>query len=793
MDQEACSELRKKRRGTRIAVQIVGDLKSDLSPPDVNPVVTTSDGDPVGPDDSKQGALFHQSAAAARLLGKALGNDLGVASRRAGHRLRTDFQRLRRHAERLAAQVRETDYSRLGSDLTVAAGGLSGWVSRLRGRSGADAGDDARTRPAPQSGSPGRRKTWLTATAAVLVSGILVAALTAWWALRDVPWQEIAEGSLKPVVVLESADGKPLVQQGPFQGAYATRGQFPQHLVDAVLSVEDRRFHEHFGIDLRGMARALFRNLVAGQVVEGGSTITQQLIKILYLESDRTYKRKIQEFVIALWLENKFGKDEILTRYLNNIYLGAGATGIPAAARVYFDKDPSELDLRESAMLAGLIRAPSQLSPLTNPEGARARVPVVLDAMVANGKLGLSEAAAAKTEFAALKPTRPAERAGSWFADWVMEEARAIAGPYRGTIRVRTTMMPRLQAIAQDVVAKAMDAEGETLGASQAALVAMTPEGAVVAMVGGRKYGDSEFNRAATAKRQPGSTFKLFVLHAALKAGKTPRDRVMDEKMDIDGWSPENFGGEYNGRVTIAEAFARSLNAATVALAQEVGIDEVADSARELGINAKLTETPALALGASEVTLIDLTGAYASVRAGVAPVEPWGIVSFQSDQQRPFRVGPSKQPETSLKAMQNDLVGLLNLVVERGTGREARLDGFAAGKTGTSQNHRDAWFVGFTEPLVAGVWVGNDDGSPMRDVTGGKLPAVIWRNFMTAAIAELSATPPTSEQGAAPATASVEDESVACNVRACSRSYRSFRPSDCTYQPYRGARKLCEK
>ena len=244
-----------------------------------------------------------------------------------------------------------------------------------------------------------------------------------------------------------------------------------------------------------------------------------------------------------------------------------------------------------------------------------------------------------------------------------------------------------------------------------------------------------------TAERQPGSTFKLFVLHAALKAGKSPRDRIMDEKMDIEGWSPENFGGKYNGRVTIAEAFARSLNAATVALAQEVGIDKVAASARELGIDAKLTETPALALGASEVTLIDLTGAYASVRAGVAPVEPWGIVSFQSDQQRPFRVGPSKQPETSLKAIQNDLVGLLNLVVERGTGREARLDGFAAGKTGTSQNHRDAWFVGFTEPLVAGVWVGNDDGSPMRDVTGGKLPAMIWRNFMTAAMAELSATP----------------------------------------------------
>ena len=354
-------------------------------------------------------------------------------------------------------------------------------------------------------------------------------------------------------------------------------------------------------------------------------------------------------------------------------------------------------------------------------------------------------------------------------------------------------MMPQLQAIAEDVVAKAMDAEGEMLGASQAALVAMTPEGAVVAMVGGRKYGDRQFNRATAAERQPGSTFKLFVLHAALKAGKSPRDRIIDEKMDLDGWSPENFGGKYNGRVTIGEAFARSLNAATVALAQEVGIDKVAASARELGIDAKLTETPALALGASEVTLIDLTGAYASVRAGVAPVEPWGIVSFQSDQQRSFRVGPSRQPETSLKAIQNDLVGLLNLVVERGTGREARLNGFAAGKTGTSQKHRDAWFVGFTEPLVAGVWVGNDDGTPMRDVTGGMLPATIWRNFMTAAMAELSATPTPPEQGTASETASVEGEPVACNVRACSRSYRSFRHSDCTYQPYRGTRKLCEK
>jgi 1A family penicillin-binding protein len=792
MDEEADIGMRK-NRGKADGAPRNPAAGSNPGLPALEPDVPASDGDAAKPRGPAANAGFKRSAAAARSLGRALSSDIWIASGRIAHRLRVMSRRLGRQVRQVATRTRGADYSLFRAGLSGALAALVAPFTPLWGKPSVAVSSNAGAGAAEQRQLHDRRKAWLAATGAVCVVGIAVVSLTAWWALRDVPWQEIADGSLKPVVVLESADGDPLVQQGPFQGAYATREQFPQHLVDAVLSVEDRRFYEHIGVDFRGMLRALFRNIVAGQVVEGGSTITQQLIKISYLESERTYKRKIQEFVIALWLESKFGKDEILTRYLNNIYLGAGATGIPAAARVYFDKNPRDLDLRESAMLAGVIRAPSQLNPLTNPEGARARVPIVLDTMVANGKLKKDEAAAAKAEFAELHPTRPAERAGSWFADWVMEEARVIAGPYRGTIRVRTTMMPRLQEIAENVIAEAMEAEGGALGASQAALVAMTPEGAVVAMVGGRDYGDSAFNRAASAERQPGSTFKLFVLHAALKAGMSPRDLIMDEKMNIDGWSPENFGGKYNGRVTIAEAFARSLNAATVALAQDVGIDKVVASARELGINAKLVETPALALGASEVTLIDLTGAYASVRAGVAPVEAWGIASFQIDQQRPFRVGPSNPPETNLKAIQNDLVGLLNLVVERGTGREARLDGFAAGKTGTSQNHRDAWFVGFTEPLVAGVWVGNDDGTPMQDVTGGKLPATIWRDFMTAAMAELSARPPTSRKDAAPTTTSAEGEPATCNVRTCSRSYRSFRPSDCTYQPYRGTRKLCEK
>ncbi|MCA1440931.1 PBP1A family penicillin-binding protein [Ensifer sp. IC4062] len=670
------------------------------------------------------------------------------------------------------------------ADASHSAGGLSGAIrAGLRSR---------RPKHLP-AGPVGARSRRILARSAVIASALLFVALIALfaWALKDVPWDEIADGSLKPVVVLETSAGKPLVTQGPLQGPYASREEFPPNLVDAVLTREDRRFYEHFGIDLRGILRALYTNVGAGEVVQGGSTITQQLVKILYLERDRTWKRKIQEAVIAFWLERKLGKDEILTRYLNNIYLGAGATGVPAAARIYFDKDVGELNVSESAMLAGIIRAPSQLNPISNPDGARRQAELVLDAMIKSGKVTAEQA---KTATAELRPVKPATRSGSWFADWVMQEARELAGPYRGTIKVRTTMVPRLQAIGEKVVAEALEQEGTEAGAQQAALVAMTPEGAVVAMVGGRDYSKSTFNRAVSAMRQPGSAFKLFVYYAALKAGLTPFDWIEDAPMEIDGWSPGNYGGGYNGPVSIAEAFARSLNAATVALAIEVGIDKVIAAARELGIDAKLSETPSLALGSSEVNLLDLTGAYASVQAGAAPVEPWGIVSFRAEgEPRAFRLGAPKQPTTDLRQYQPDLVGLLRLVIERGTGREADLGMFAAGKTGTSQNHRDAWFIGFNERLVVGVWVGNDDETPMNEVTGGKLPARIWRNFMTAALAKSGGQSQPSEPDATMSSAGDGGAPASCNVHACARAYRSFRPYDCTFQPYTGPRRLCEK
>lgn len=610
------------------------------------------------------------------------------------------------------------------------------------------------------------------------------------WALKDVPWSEIRDGTLKPVVVLETADGAPLVRQGPYQGPYARYDQFPPHLIDAVLSIEDRRFMDHFGVDPRGIGRALLRNLEAGSVVEGGSTITQQLIKLQYLDSDRTIKRKIQEVVIAFWLEWKLGKAEILTRYLNSVYLGAGATGMPAAARIYFNKDIGALNLPESAMLAGLLRAPSQWNPIDNFEGARQRTLVVLDAMAANGKITEPQAAEAKTSFARLHPTTPTPRSGSWFADWISPQASEIAGSSPGSTTVRTTLVPRLQQIAERVVKRALDSEGRTVEASQAAFVAMTPDGAVVAMVGGRDYKASQFNRAVTAMRQPGSTFKLFVYYAALKAGLTLSDQVPDAPIDIDGWSPENSGGNYRGWVTLAEAFARSLNAASVALAEEVGLDNVIAAARELGIDAPLANTPSLALGTSEVNLLNLTSAYASVQLGRAPVRPWGIIDFQAaGQPKTFRVGSQAKPNVDLSPYQSDLLGLLQLVVERGTGRGADPGTFAAGKTGTSQNNRDAWFVGFTEALVVGVWVGNDDDAPMKGVTGGDLPAHIWRDFMREATTE----PTLNGVRSTEAVVDGQGAPQSCNITACSRSYRSFRPSDCTYRPYSGGRRLCEK
>lgn len=626
-----------------------------------------------------------------------------------------------------------------------------------------------------------------------LVSIVLVLAVSGGgmlWALHGVGLQFTPEQD-GPSILIEAADGRPLGRAGALADA-VPRDRFPETLVSAVLSIEDRRFYSHWGVDPRGIVRAANANWSAGGIAEGGSTITQQLAKMQLVGSERSFTRKIREAFLAFWLETFLSKDEILTRYLNSVYLGAGVYGMAAASRHYFDKALQDIDLGEAAMLAGLIQAPSRYSPTTNAEAARQRMAVVLDAMVDAGAIDAAKATAARAKPVRLRPSPRTKPAGSWFADWIARhEFGKVAGITSRPMRVRTTLDPRIQALAERTVSGAIERSGPSLGVSQAALVAMRPNGAVVAMVGGHNYGDSQFNRAVDARRQPGSAFKLFVFYAALRHGYSINDFVDASPVEIKSWRPENYGGQRYGSLTIADAFAQSVNTAAIRLALDVGLDNVVAAARELGLTTPLAEVPSMALGTNEVSLLELTGAFASVRAGRARLEPWGITAFGPEESGLRGLLPPAGPAQEL-THQAELSELLQRVVTSGTGRGAALrDGSAAGKTGTSQDYRDAWFVGFSRELVVGVWVGNDDRTPMNGVTGGSLPATIWRDFVDAA------TPLLARPFEAPAETVVAPPEEApaspgCDVKACGAAYSSFRASDCTYQPYSGPRRLCE-
>jgi membrane peptidoglycan carboxypeptidase len=552
------------------------------------------------------------------------------------------------------------------------------------------------------------------------------------------------------------------------------------------------------------MARALFRNVEAGGIVEGGSTITQQLMKISYLENDRSYTRKLRDAVMAIVFELGHSKDQILTQYLNSVYMGDGAFGVPAAARLYFDKRPSELTLAEAAMIAGMIKSPSRSNPIRDLDRAQARAGVVIDAMHEYGLIDEKTARLAKAHPAALNQPAGAAQARSWFADWASAEAGGLTDAYTQSARVRTTLVPELQRLAERVVEDVLKKQGSPLRASQAALVAMRPDGAVVAMVGGRDYEKSQFNRAAEANRHPGSAFKLFVYLAALRRGYAPDDVIDAGSVSIKGWEPENYDGRSYDQVTLAEGFASSINTAAVHLAMQVGLENVIAAARDLGIDAPLKPYPSLALGATGVSLVDMTGAYASLRAG-RRVEPWGVAALGAGKDSHMRVmGGRFGGDEAVGPARDAMIALLRRVVSSGTGRRAALKGFAAGKTGTSQDYRDAWFIGFNEGLVTGVWVGNDDNSPMKRVVGGDLPATIWQRFMAEAtgmivekekhiVSRSLGLPKLPEGVLARADETLSASAGACDVSACSRAYGSFRASDCTYQSHNGPRRLCTR
>jgi penicillin-binding protein 1A len=567
-----------------------------------------------------------------------------------------------------------------------------------------------------------------------LFTGLLVAS-----ALIALPYLELAAPTtsfsltaLEPpsdrTLILHGNDGKAFAQRGGCVDKPVRLADVPDHVVDALLSMEDQRFYYHLGIDPIGVARAALENRVAGRVVQGGSTITQQLIKNSLLSRDRTMERKKKEAWLALALELRLSKKEILERYLSSAYFGEGCYGLRAAAKEYYDVPVSKLSVPQAAYLVALLKSPTYF--VENPKAAENRATAVLNAMVDTGKLSASRRAS-------LKPALPHRsrvvESGSYYADWVAETLRVPGTGDYSPLPVHTTYDPKLQDLAEETVETVLSEQGEKRNAGQAAMVVMRTDGRVLAMVGGRNHADSQFNRAVQARRQPGSAFKLFVYLAALRGGLKPSSTVVDRPLSIGDYQPENFSHRYRGATSVRRAFSSSLNTVAVQLSEAVGRKPVIDVARDLGITTPLKPQPSLALGAFEVTLLELTSAYAAVAAGAYPVKPWAITGFETDDA--YSAPPGKAGEWLLE-QQEDMLTLLNGTVERGTGRRAQLPIRAHGKTGTSSDYRDAWFIGFAGNLVVGVWLGNDDFTPMKRVTGGSLPAEIWVRFMREAIKE---------------------------------------------------------
>jgi len=585
----------------------------------------------------------------------------------------------------------------------------------------------------PQRFRLGRAVAFLLSTA--IWAAVALAGLVGWYAydLPDIEHLEAAAGTRAPTVTVQAADGTMLAHYGDLYGVAVQLRELPPHLPHAVLAVEDRRFYEHAGVDPVGLARAAWANISAGSVRSGGSTVTQQLAKNLFLSPERTVRRKVQEALLAFWLEQRFSKDQILTIYLNRVYFGQGAYGVDAAARRYFDKPARDVSVYEAAMLAGLLKAPSRYNPISNPEVAEGRARQVLQSMAEAGWLTPNEEKQAKSGRTAVRISGSGAQS-RYFADWALERTRDYVGYEGGDLVVVTTIDPRLQRLAEQAVRKQLEAAAPRK-AGEAALVAMQPDGAVVAMVGGRNYAHSQFNRATQALRQPGSAFKLFVYLAAAEAGIRPGDPAVDAPITVEGWSPRNYGGDYRGAVSVREAAARSLNSVAVALSEQVGRRNVTAMARRLGITSEIGSDPALALGAYEVTLLELTAAYAVMANQGYGVWPYGVAEIRAGDGRVLYRrsggGPGRVVEPAHVATMNDL---LRAAISWGTGKAARLDRPAAGKTGTSQDSRDAWFVGYTAELVTGVWFGNDDNSPMDRVAGGSFPARTWKGFMVPAL-----------------------------------------------------------
>jgi penicillin-binding protein 1A len=526
-------------------------------------------------------------------------------------------------------------------------------------------------------------------------------------------------------------DGHLIASRGSQYAAPARLSDLPKYVPAAVVAVEDRRFYQHIGIDPFGLGRATVVNLRAGRVVQGGSTLTQQLAKNLFLTNNRTFKRKAQELILAVLLEAKFSKDQILTLYLNRVYFGAGAWGIEAAAQRYFHKPASKLTLGEAAMLAGLLKGPSKFSPIKDTGRAEDRATIVLDLMVETKAITPKERDAAFDI-----PIRVASDAftgsSQYFVDWIDPEVRRLVGDVDEDLIVETTLDLGQQLAAEQAMDEVLNPVAKERKIGQAAVLAMEGTGEVRAMVGGRSYSDSQFNRVSQAKRQPGSSFKPFVYLAALEKGLTPADVRVDGPVSFGDWRPQNYTGEYLGPVTLEVALSKSINTVAAQLAEEVGSGAVARVARRLGITTRIGTARSVALGAVEVSPLELATAYVPFANGGYRTAPWGIMSIRTAD---GHVLYEHKAEERFQVIATEQLGQMNRmlrkVVTAGTGTGARMnDPENAGKTGTTSDYRDAWFIGYVGDYVTAVWMGNDDNSQMRKVTGGSLPATIWQTYM---------------------------------------------------------------
>lgn len=573
-----------------------------------------------------------------------------------------------------------------------------------------------------------------------------------------------------PSIVLRTEEGDIIGSSGDIYGDYVRYEDIPRDMIKALVATEDRNFFRHHGVDPFGLLRAMFANARAGRVVQGGSTLTQQLAKNVFLTPERSLKRKVQELILALSIENRYSKQEILTVYLNRVYFGAGTYGIDAAARRYFDKPAKKLLLPESALIVGLLKAPSRYAPTNDRKLSIGRARQVLLNMVDAGLLTEAQEKGASAMYKGLSFPDFVNTSGQrYFTDWILEQIPDYVGNIDRDLIVTTTFYPKLQEAAEEEVNAIMDKKGADTRASQTALLSMTPDGAVRAMVGGRSYAKSQFNRATQARRQPGSSFKLFVYLAAIEAGWRPYHMVEDAPLTIGKWSPANYNGRYEGLVSMRYAFAHSLNTVAVRLSEAVGRGKVIDMAHRLGVRSGMANVPSIALGVTEATLLDMTAAYAHLAAEGRTVFPYGILAIKDVHGKVIYQRRSSSTGTQLSRQTVSIANdMLMAVVEEGTGAGAAIGRPAAGKTGTSQDFRDAWFIGYTPDLVTGVWVGNDNNSPMRKVTGGNLPAQIWGGFMKKALAgvAVSSLPREFSGGESPAQQPTAGEEAAGQVAA---------------------------